>query len=124
MKCTNCTNSNVGCSGSFSVFELRSVLEEKKRVEVKARKKRKQILKLRKAMVNARRALLKAKAAFSTVEIEEVELSNSVKVLNDKIDNMLKREIQALRVLAEMPKGAIVTLAELEGVWARFLVVH
>lgn len=123
-KCTNCTNSNVSCSGSFSVFELRSVSEEKKRIEAKAREKRKQMLKLRKAMMDARKALQEAEEAFSSVEIEEVALSDSVKVLDDKIDNMLKREMQALGVLAEMPEEAVVAAAEPENVWAGFPVVQ
>lgn len=116
-KCTNCTRSNVECSGSFSIFELRSVSQEKKRVEAKVREKRKQMLKLR-------RALLEAQRALAEVEEEEVELSDSVKVLDDKIDNMLKREMQALGVLAEMPEEAVVAAAEPENVWAGFPVVQ
>lgn len=130
-KCTNYIRSNVAYFSSFLIFELQSVSQEKQRIELKVREKRKQILKLHKAIVNARKALQEAQRvlaeseeAIVVVKSEEVELSDSVQALDNKIDIILKREMRALGVLAEMPKKAVVATAEPKDVWAGFPVVQ
>lgn len=50
------------------------------------------------------------------VKKEEIKLSKSVKIFNNKIDVILKQEIRALKVLIEIPKKAVVATAKLNSV--------
>lgn len=118
-KCAGCIRHQRECDGSFSVLELRKVSEQKKIVEAKSRRKRREMLKLRRSLTEARRAvkeaqdrLMSAELEFAELENEDCVLQDSLEQLDGKIESMLRREMRALGVLNEQPADQEVALAD------------
>ena len=82
VKCAACLRHQRKCDGSFSVEELRRVSEQKKQLQSKVREKRHQLQKLRQALADA--------------ENETNSLDESIVMLEDIANRMLRHKIMAL----------------------------
>jgi hypothetical protein len=102
-KCSCCIRKNADCDGSFSLEEFRRVADEKKVLQEKSRRKRKEIARLRRALADA--------------ESEDNSIQDSVSQLETISSNMLRREMRALGVLEEQPPESSGAFADPELPW-------
>jgi len=131
VKCTSCLKSRRKCDGTFSLQEFRRVGDQKKNLKSKSLAKRREIRNLRSKRVLAHGALLEARAAVARLERElmsvdqelvaeeeaDIKFNDDLEVLEDKSNKMLRRELLALGVLAQLPPDEEVAFAEPDAIW-------
>jgi len=122
-KCSCCLKKNVDCDGSFSLEEFRKVFEQKKRLRLKSRAKRREINRLREkrvlaygALIEAQQAVLSLDQEISSFEESDEKFNEDLSKLEDKSRGMLRREMMALGVLEDQPEDEEVALAD-PNVW-------
>ncbi|EXJ77809.1 hypothetical protein A1O3_10038 [Capronia epimyces CBS 606.96] len=103
-KCSYCLRKNIDCDGSFSLEEFRRVVDEKKSLQEKSRRKRKEIARLRRALAD--------------VEAEDSSVQESLAHLDEVSSRMIRRELQALGVLEEKPPEDEGAFADLNFPWS------
>lgn len=109
VKCAACLRHQRNCDGTFSMEEFRKVGEQKKRLREKSRQKRKDIRRTRERRVLAHGAFLEAQLALARADADllaeeaaDEKFNDDLAALEDASDRMLKREMQALGVFAEI----------------------
>ena len=112
VKCAACLRHQRECDGTFSLKEFRRVGEQKWALRSKARDKQRRVARLRRTLIEARKAMLKAESELASAEESDLQLQDSLAKLEEKSNNMLKREMQALGVLNSVDSEQEVALAE------------
>ena len=67
---------------------------------------------LRRTLIEARKAILEAELELASAKKSDLQLQNSLAKLEEKSNNMLKREMQALGVLNSVDSEQKVALAK------------
>ena len=98
VKCAACLRHQRECDGTFALEEFRKVADEKKRIKQRSLLKQRELARLE-------------------AESEDLELKESVARLDEISSRMLKREMQALGVLEQTPKGHEVAAGDPSFVW-------
>jgi hypothetical protein len=124
--CAECLRYQRRCDGTFALEEFRKVGEQKKLLQSQAAEKRRDALRRRKALMDARKASMEARKLLAEseaslvlaeeqsleAESEEARLSAEIAFLDDKSSRMLRREMQALGVMAPLDNEREVALAD------------
>jgi hypothetical protein len=112
VKCAECLRSRRKCDGTFAMEEFRKVGEQKKALEAQSIEKGRKLQELRRKLLDARRALLEVESCFALAEDEDLRIRDELRLVKERSDNMLKREMQALGVFDELPVDKEIALAE------------
>jgi len=99
VKCSECLRYQRNCDGTFSVEEFRKVGEQKKQLQSKSRRKRREIARLRQVLLKAQKDLLDAEESDS-------DLQDSIAKLEEQSSRMLRREMEALGVFDSVEASA------------------
>ena len=99
------------------------MFEQKKRLRLKSRAKRREINRLREkrvlaygALIEAQQAVLSLDQEISSFEESDEKFNEDLSKLEDKSRGMLRREMMALGVLEDQPEDEEVALAD-PNVW-------
>jgi len=92
--------------------EFRKVGEHRKVLEVESLEKGRRLQELRRKLLDARRALLEVESCFALAEEEDLKIREELRLVKEKSDKMLKREMQALGVFDELSVDKEIALAE------------
>ncbi|RVX65743.1 hypothetical protein B0A52_10410 [Exophiala mesophila] len=98
VKCAECVRHQRSCDGTFSLEEFRKVGEQKKALQDKSRRKRKEIARLRRLLADA--------------EEEDDKVQDSLSALEQRSNAMLHREMLALGVFDSLDASSPVALAD------------
>jgi len=112
VKCAECLRFRRKCDGTFAMEEFRKVGEQKRVLETQSLEKGRKLQELRRKLLDARRALLEVESCFALAEEEDLKIRDELRLVREKSDKMLKREMQALGVFDELPADKEIALAE------------
>ena len=92
--------------------------EQKRALRSKARDKQRRVARLRRTLIEARKAILEAESELASAEESDLQLQDSLAKLEEKSNNILKREMQALGVLNSVDSEQEIALAEPNFAWS------
>ena len=112
VKCAACLRHQRECDGTFSLKEFRRVGEQKRALRSKARNKQRRVARLCRTLIEAQKAILEAESELISAKKSDLQLQNSLAKLEEKSNNILKREMQALGILNSVDSKQKVVLAK------------